>query len=515
MSEHIEPAFEFDDVQAIVRFGHGHLTAASFLLMRVKDADAARAWLATAPVSIATTTTSLPSTAMQVAFTSEGLRALGIDQAIVDGFSPEFIVGLGGDAARSRRLGDVGANDPSRWNWGVGDRLPHVMVLLYATADAFDAWQAQVLGECGHAFEQIECLGTADFGGVEPFGFTDGISQPLVDWERERPAEDVTRLEYANRVCVGEFLLGYPNEYGGYSDRPLLERARDPSGLLPMADDEPDKSDFGRNGSYLVMRQLRQDVGGFWRFLDRQAEGDAALRTRWAEAMVGRKLDGTPLVGRTGEVIAGSVPPKSGPDQNAFTYRSDREGLKCPFGAHVRRSNPRNADLPADTAGLLQRLIRMLGLDAAARGDDMISSTRFHRVLRRGREYGAKLSPDQALVAQATAPDSGLHFMCLNANIARQFEFIQGAWLMSAKFNGMRDERDPVLGHRLPGPDGLPVDAFSIPQVDGPSERLTNLPEFVTVAGGAYFFLPGIRALRYIASSPSSASSVEPTEVPS
>lgn len=494
--------FEFDDVQGLVRFGHGHLTASCFLLMRVVDARAARTWLASAPVTTSTANpkgAALPSTALQVAFTSEGLRALDVDDGIVDAFSPEFVVGLGADAARSRRLGDVGANDPAGWAWGVGTRLPHLAILLYATPDAFDAWKSRVSGDCTSAFEQIACLDTSDFGGVEPFGFADGISQPLVDWERERAAVDETVLDYGNRVCLGEFLFGYPNEYGGYADRPLLDRSSDPGGLLPSAEDDPSKADFGRNGSYLVMRQLRQDVRGFWRFLDRQSDGDAARRSRWAAAMVGRTVDGTSLVGRTDERIAGTEPPAFGPEQNAFTYRTDRDGLKCPLGAHVRRANPRNADLPAGTTSLVRRLVRMLGLDADARSDDLLSSTRFHRVLRRGREYGEKLTIDAALADDGTPAESGLHFLCVNANLARQFEFVQSSWLMSAKFDGLLDERDPLLGHRLPGPDGLPVDAFSIPQIDGPSERLTQLPDFVTVAGGAYFFLPGIRALRYIA----------------
>ena len=493
---------DFDDVQGLVRFGHGHLKSACFLMMRVKDAHAASAWLASAPITTSAAAgkeAGLPSTALQVAFTSEGLRAFGVDEAIVDAFSPEFIVGLGADDARSRRLGDVGANDPMHWTWGVGERLPHVAILIYATHDAFDGWQARVRRDCMQGFEEIACLDTTDFGGVEPFGFPDGISQPTLDWERARPAIDETRLDYGNRVCLGEFLLGYPNEYGGYADRPLLDRARDPAGWLPIAEDDPSMADFGRNGSYLVVRQLRQDVRGFWSFLDRQAAGDTALRTRWAEAMVGREFDGTSLVGRTDERIDGIEPPASGPEQNAFTYRSDREGLKCPLGAHVRRANPRNADLPAGTSGLARRLVRMLGLDAAAREGDLVSSTRFHRVLRRGREYGKRLTIEEALSDDAEQAESGLHFLCLNANIARQFEFIQGAWMMSAKFDGLRDERDPLLGHRLPGPDGLPTDAFSIPQVDGASERLAPLPDFVTVAGGAYFFLPGIRALRYIA----------------
>jgi deferrochelatase/peroxidase EfeB len=324
-------------------------------------------------------------------------------------------------------------------------------------------------------------------GGVEPFGFVDGISQPEIDWGRTRPVEDRDRLDYSNLTCLGEFLLGYPNEYGLYTDRPLLDPGRDPTGLLPRAEDRPDLADLGRNGSYLVMRQLSQDAQGFWQYLQRQAGGDLHLARRWAEAMVGRAMDGTSLV-------------DSGGDANAFTYASDPEGVRCPLGAHIRRANPRNADLPPGGPGILSRLKRTLGFDAEARARDLVASTRFHRLLRRGREYGVPMTLDQALSDTAVVEESGLHFICLTANIGRQFEFVQSAWMVGTKFDGLQSEGDPLLGHRQPGPDGQPTDCFSIPRPDGPDQRLCGLPHFVTVRGGAYFFLPGIRALRYLAS---------------
>lgn len=493
-------AVDFSDVQGLVRFGHGQLAASSFVLMRVVDRRQACAWLATAPVTSAVATKPLPTTALQIGLTSAGLRALGVPEAVVAGFSPEFVVGMGTDPARARRLGDVGPSAPQRWAWGIGETLPHVLLQLYATPQGLAAWKRDVLAACAAGLEPITSLDSTEVSDTEPFGFADGVSQPLVDWERRRPARDETILDYGNRVCLGEFLLGYPDEYGGYADRPLV----DATPALPSAEDEPSKGDVGRNGSYLVLRQLRQDVRGFWRFLDRRADGNAGLRLRWAEAIVGRTRDGESLVGLTTETVDGLAKPV---EQNAFTYRSDPEGLRCPLGAHVRRANPRNADLPDGAAdNWVRRLLFMLGLDARARRADFVSSTRFHRLLRRGREYGPKLTVEQALDAAGPPVDSGLFFVCLGANIARQFEFVQGAWLMSAQFDGLRDERDPLLGHRLPDPDGAPTDAFSIPDGRGPDERLTDLPAFVTVAGGAYFFLPGLRALRYLATCGAEAS---------
>ena len=493
---------ELDDIQGLVRFGYKHHTEASFLLLRVTDRDAARRWLASVPVTTAVTIDPPPEFAIQVALTAEGMRALGVDAAVVDAFANEFVVGMSGDANRARRLGDVGANDPAHWQWGAGTRVPHVAVLLYAMPGRLAVLQEAIESQCRAGFERTACLATSDLDGIEPFGFTDGISQPLLDWERKRLAQDVERAEYSNLSCLGEVLLGYPNEYGGYTDRPLLDRAR-AGPLLPRAEDAPERADLGRNGSYLVLRQLRQDVQGFWQFVDRQAGGDAGRRERLASAMVGRQRDGTPLVGPADERIEGGGAPG---DLNAFTYRSDRDGLRCPLGAHIRRSNPRNADLPAGPSGFISWAKRTLGFDADALAHDLVASTRFHRMLRRGREYGPGVPIEQALAGTSNGNDPGLHFICLGANIARQFEFVQNAWAMGVHFDRVANESDPLLGTRAPGVDGAPTDGFSLPRADGPDERIAALPQFVTVVGGAYFFLPGVRALRWLAGAQSGGS---------
>ena len=88
--------------------------------------------------------------------------------------------------------------------------------------------------------------------------------------------------------------------------------------------------------------------------------------------------------------------------------------------------------------------------------------------------------------------------MCLNANISRQFEFLQNAWMMSSKFSGLTGESDPVVGSRRVGADSRATDGFTMPS-RSLRQRISGLPTFVTVRGGAYFFLPGIRALRYFA----------------
>jgi Dyp-type peroxidase family len=491
-------AVDYADVQGMVRFGYARLTEASFLLLRIRDAAAARAWLATAPISTAVALAQAPATALQVAFTREGLEALKVAEEVLAGFSAEFLSGMAGDDNRSRRLGDVGTNSPESWKWGGPGYVPHLVVMLYAQQGLLDSW-AQTVKELDWdtAFEVLDSLPTSNLDGIEPFGFTDGISQPTIDWKREREIHG-DQLEYGNVVALGEFLLGYPNEYGKYTDRPLLDESDAASSILPEAEDVPEKRDLGRNGSYLVFRQLQQDVSGFWRFINQQAQSNPQERRKLAASMVGRRQEGTPLVPICDAPIPG-VNTREAP-MNQFTYDADQNGARCPFGAHVRRANPRNADLPSGSNGLISRLLHTLGFGTKGYRDDVIASTRFHRLLRRGREYGPGLSPEDAI--EMTGPDTsqhGIHFVCLNANISRQFEFLQGSWLMGTKFDGLTDESDSLLGNRQSIAGCLRTDTFSLTGATGVRGRMVGLPQFVTVRGGAYFFLPGIRALKYLA----------------
>lgn len=490
-------AVDFADLQGLLRFGYKHHTESAFALLRVRNRAAARAWLASVQVASAEKGT-LPPTLLQVAFGAEGLRELGVPDNVLAAFAPEFVAGLGTDPNRARRLGDLGPNDPVRWQWGgpSAPLVPHVLVLVYALPAQLEARCRELESHWSVAFELMRWLPTTDMGGVEPFGFMDGLSQPEIDWSREIVAEDHDRLSWGNLSCLGEFVLGYPNEYGRYTARPLLEPLG-PAAHLPRAEDAPERADLGRNGSYLVLRTLRQDVPGFWRFLDGQARGDAAQRKQLAEAMVGRRMDGQPLLAPSAAPIAGVAPADRA--TNGFTFDDDQAGLRCPVGAHIRRANPRNADLPSGTQGLVSRALRTLGFDAAALHEDAVASVRFHRVLRRGREYGVRLSMAEALSARGPAVETGLQFICLCADLARQFEFVQGAWIAGSKFAGLPHEGDPLMGNRLAAPDEPDTARFTLPRAGCPSRVVQGLPPFVEVVGGAYFFLPGVRALHYLA----------------
>jgi deferrochelatase/peroxidase EfeB len=497
------PAVDLADVQGLVRFGHGHLSEAVFLLLKVADAAAAGTWLQTAPVTNAATADHPPEVALQAAFTRQGLEALGVPPGVIRGFSDEFLAGMAGEESRSRRLGDIGADAPSSWRWGGrNDAVPHLVLLLYAKPGGLDAWKASIVGDpdFARAFAIQAELPTDDIGDIEPFGFADGLSQPRLDWQRELKQDRKDRLYYSNILALGEVLLGYPNEYGYYTQRPLIDPNEDSrAAALPSAEEEPALRDLARNGTYLVVRDLQQDVRGFWQFVDRQAGHDPERRWRLAAAMVGRTPEGKPLVSRSREGIPGVGPAAKDIAANQFTYADDPDGIGCPIGAHVRRANPRTPDLPGGEGGLLSRLVRIAGFNKRALDQDLVASTRFHRILRRGREYGSRLPADEALRPVDGDDERGLRFVCLVANIGRQFEFVQNAWVQGAKFAGLPGEGDPLLGHREPLADGRPTDRLSLPQAQGLPERIEGLPRFVTVRGGGYFFLPGLRALHYIA----------------
>jgi deferrochelatase/peroxidase EfeB len=523
---------DFRDIQGLVRFGHGHLREARFYLMQVADAAAARAWIGNAIASVTTAVPDRQTThALQIAFTCKGLREFGIAPEVLDEFSLEFRGGMV-DPNRSRRLGDVEANDPKNWQWGVpGKSYPDVLILVYAAKEEFDAWDAKVKGDLwGTAFREIYSLSTIRKDDLEPFGFVDGVSQPTLDWGRSKPIKLKATTEYTNLSALGEFLLGYPNEYGRYTDRPLLDAEDARARVLPLAEDVPGKRDFGRNGTYLVLRDLRQDVSGFKTFVEDRSDHDPEKAHVLASVMSGRvpadqhivppwpkepppwpkgsppwhapgAVDdpkwvippGGPVMPLCQSAVEGVGPKLKDVWLDQFTFANDPDGTACPYGGHIRRANPRNADLPDGTRGLIGKLMRTLGFAREHSHDDLLSSTRFHRMLRRGRSYEAE--DDKAA---ANAQERGLRFIALNASISRQFEFVQTSWIVSAKFNGV-DEDDPLIGGRTRLMTGARVDRFTRPQDSGLERRLHDLPQFVTVRGGAYFFMPGLSALRYIA----------------
>ena len=456
--------------------------------------------MASAPVNSAKSVSPPPDTSLQIAFSAAGLRAMDMPKSIIEGFSDEFITGMSGDESRSHRLGDTGNNAPDQWDWG-GDpeQVPHILLMLYAKAGGLEDWRNSIENEAfSQAFKLQGELPTGELRPDEPFGFIAGISQPKIDWAQHQSTDLHERDTYSNWLAAGDVVLGYPNEYGLYTTRPLIDPQQDKHAwALADAEDDPGMKDFGRNGTYLVIRQLHQDVPGFWQFLDKAADSDPEKREQLAASMVGRERDGSPLAPLVARHIPG-VPWKA--HDNHFTYELDPGGTECPVGAHIRRTNPRTGDYPPGVTGLISRLIRALGFGLNRPDADLIASTRFHRLLRRGRSYGPLLTPEDAIKPDAPAAERGLQFICLVGNITRQFEFVQNAWVVSSKFGGVQNERDPLLGTGDPLLNNAETDRFNRPQSAGPMQTTCHMPQFITVKGGGYFFMPGLRALKYIAS---------------
>jgi len=438
-------SIEHEDLQGLLARGYPSLRAATYVLLAITDAAAARAWLGSLQVTPAPVR--LPETALNVALVPSGLRKLGLSEDTLQQFSNEFSAGMT-TAHRRRMLGDQGESAPEHWQWG-GPSTPtiDVLLLLFATDDAALAQHHSAIA-AGYAgvSEILRLDAVIDLDGREHFGFADGISQPTIAGLSSRTDTP------SNTIQPGEVILGYANEYGRLTEHP------------PLA----------RNGSYLVFRHLSQDVRAFWRYVDGASGGDAARRTRLAAKMVGRWPSGAPLT------LTPDVDDPLLANANDFTYHQfDQFGLNCPISAHVRRSHPRDS------------------LDPDPGTERSVSLDRRHRLLRRGREYGPPIA-DPFSEAAADEPDRGLFFICLCANIARQFEFVQHTWLNNPKFAERYTEPDPIVGYHPPG-----AATFTVP-AEPVRERYENLPQFVTTRGGGYFFLPALSALRWLAQNVSS-----------
>jgi Dyp-type peroxidase family len=471
-----DDALDRHDVQGLVVRGYGGLPAARYLLAAIDEPAGARAWLRRLADEVNPGNESAGDEAVNVALTSAGLRALGLPARIGTRFSREFIDGMT-EPHRRRILGDVDESAPERWLWGGpdGDEV-HLLLLVFARHERTlaDATRRHEEAMRQGGIRPLRALDTAPLEDREHFGFVDGVSQPRL--------AGLGGDDALHTIQDGEVVLGYRNEYRRFTPRPLVPAADDPQGLLAVDAAGSGDRDLGRNGAYLVMRQLSQDVLGFWEFCERataRPDGSPDERARvWLAAkLVGRWPSGAPLV---------LAPEEDRPDlrdANDFGYfHEDRHGLRCPLGAHVRRANPRDS------------------LDPHPGTARSVAVNKRHRLLRRGRKYGSLVGLDDLLSAgtdtQWRDDDRGLHFICLVANLSRQFEFVQHSWLGDPRFDALYDHPDPLLG---PEPAGGRT--FSVP-ADPVRRRYTDLPRFVAVRGGAYFFLPGLRALRYLAALP-------------
>ncbi|RUW20561.1 cytochrome, partial [Mesorhizobium sp. M1E.F.Ca.ET.041.01.1.1] len=434
--------------------------------------------------------------AMTVAFGPDGLRRLGLEGGVdddpLDTFPVAFRHGMG-NPERSRILDDRGPDAPDKWQWGSAKSPVDAVVICYAREPA--ALKAEVTAAkrktTGAGMKIVaelplvvnrepkkEGVKSQHIGhngkperqrAYEHFGFADGVSQPIVRGT-SRANKGAAPMHL---VAPGEFLFGYRDEHGFYPASPSVQAAQDRIGILSQVrrnrqipGQPPPPRDFGRNGSFLVVRQFEQHVELFNDYCKHAAAqaaretGDDAVTPRWVAAkMLGRWQDGSSLVrnpdGRPGR----------GADNDFALGVEDPQGHRCPLGSHIRRSNPRDS----------------LGEDR----ETQIRIGKRHRILRVGRTYEKQ--------DRSGKVEKGLLFMCLNADIERQYEFIQQTWVSSSSFQGLVAEKDPTIGARDGG------GRFSIPSWEKVT-MLKDVPQFVTTKGGGYFFMPSRSALRYLIS---------------
>ncbi len=497
---------EFRDIQGLILSGYGEKPAARYVVFEIVDAERVRAWVARTigAFQFGTFRQSKPHAppflddlCINIAFTYEGLSMFGLGASTLNGFALPFQEGMN-EPSRARRLGDDGPSDPESWAWGNPGQSVHGLLALFAgegDADPED-WvkiqefiDAQVCRDHGmRIVKELDTLASNQTRRKEHFGFRDGIVNPQLDGLPRDRADDV--------IAMGEVLLGYENSYGKLPMSPEVPASADPLNLLSPVEGRPESHDFGKNGSYLVFRQLAQDVQAFWQYIEqaRQTVPDAppgrAGREWLASKFVGRWPNGTPLTR-----FPNAPGPTTTHDSESFLYglHEDSFGTHCPIGSHIRRTNPRDTALPVPH-------------DPELSGDPRNADTRQqrleltarHRIMRRGRAYGPPVDEEfdlDALLNVCSKEERGLHFLCFNANLSRQFEFVQSNWAQNPAFAGLSSDPDPLLGANRE----VPFKASDFTIQGCPARRVRNLPRVVEVRGGAYFFMPSRRALEFLA----------------
>jgi Dyp-type peroxidase family len=416
-----------------------------------------------------------------VAFTATGLQRLGLDEGQLDELPEEFMEGM---AARASVLGDVLHNHPRHWRLPLacrpdGTAAPgaerielagvHAVLQLSKPGGALRPWGEATEPEHPlHPFIQRFVQATRAAGvrllAVQTlrrvphpqdqrtprghFGFADGLSQPVVTVPSPVP---VKQGPWSDAVPAGDLLLGHPNSLG---DKPLQGR-------------------LWQDGSFLVVRRLRQDLRAYRRALDAAVAalppGLGLTPDGLAELMMGRRHDGASLMPLPSAPAASS--PLTNP-RNDFDYRTDSLGVTCPWQSHARRANPRTP--------------------RGVPGDD----TTMPRLMRRGMSWGP--GPDEA----ADDADRGLMFMAYNASLAEQFEVIQN-WLAGGNSSDPRlpsRAGDPFLAVRRTDEPAcfrfrVGVAAQVGPAFEEHEVSLGHAP-FTVLEWGMYLFAPSVQGLQ-------------------
>jgi deferrochelatase/peroxidase EfeB len=469
------------DLQGNILRGYTNKPHVRYLILEVVERSAARRWLADSvsgrngvpQITSGDWGANRPDTCFNIGLTYEGLRALGTPSSSLEMFPNEFVEGM---TARALKLGDVGASAPENWPEPF-DRPEwiHLIATIYAEKpEQLDTVQERTLAD-GKAFR---LLGTREghnfLGDFVHFGYRDNIMQP-----RFEGIHDPLRYPDGQPLApLGTVLLGYPTNLEGLTWR------------------VPQPVELGHNGTFNAFRVLKQDVAGFEDYLDEAGsfllnhplgnvllspaaeakicqilsvhDRRGALRELVAANLCGRWRDGTPLA------LSADAP-----DPNVSRANFDYVGVgdsRCPHGAHIRRCNPRGGQIVQRIANNSRRLVR------------------------RGMPYGPPYKPanpyDPTRPGDGDEPERGLLGNFIGASLGAQFEAMSCDWLNL----GLQDPRitgsnDPITGANDPD-----TSWFDLPLKSGDTIRLRRLPEFVSTRGGAYTFLPSLKAIEYLGS---------------
>lgn len=407
-----------------------------------------------------------PATWLNIGFTHDGLRTLGVNDSLLAQLPEAFVQGPA-HPERAVQVGDIGANQPTNWDLGGPGQAWHLWLSLSGYTSQAETFEQQAMAlEAAFAQHQLRLLWVQQAGSLprnadgftpDHFGFRDGLSQPRIRGIPSRRNRD-----FQPEARLGEFLLGaqYEDIYGGTS-----------LGEMPAA--------LCENGSFLALRVMAQDVPGFHRMLEHAAAATQLAPDVIAAKMVGRRQDGQPLLPKVappGQDDDGCPWP---PNSNSFDYAhsglhpdthhdsrlDDQAGLGCPIGSHIRRMNPRSA---------------------------LVAGCPYsRRLIRRGLPYGEQWRP-----GKNDDEPRGMVGLFYCADLERQYEFILGQW-----GNGdhaapnIAGSQDPIMGNQVSG------GGFSFSAMDAQAQWQSHtvpVQRVVRTRGSLYLLVPGLRALGWL-----------------